>query len=113
MPHLLPIVRGIHSTLYATLLDTSVDLQTLFEKRYAAEPFVDVMPAGTHPQTRSVRGSNECRISVLRPQGGDKVVVMSAIDNLVKGASGQAVQNMNIMFDLPETSGLEAPPLLP
>lgn len=113
VPHLLPIVRGIHSTLYATLLDTSVDLQALFEERYAAEPFVDVMPSGAHPQTRSVRGSNVCRISVVRPQDGDKVVVMSAIDNLVKGASGQAVQNMNIMFGLPETSGLEAPPLLP
>ena len=113
VPHLLPIVRGIHSTLYATLLDTSVDLQAVFEKRYADEPFVDVMPAGAHPQTRSVRGSNVCRISVVRPQDGDKVVVMSAIDNLVKGASGQAVQNMNIMFGLPETAGLEAPPLLP
>mgnify|MGYP003385861976 FL=1 len=113
VPHLLPIVRGIHSTLYATLLDTSVDLQALFEERYGDEPFVDVMPPGAHPQTRSVRGSNVCRISVVRPQDGEKVVVMSAIDNLVKGASGQAVQNMNIMFGLPETSGLEAPPLLP
>ena len=113
VPHLLPIVRGIHSTLYATLLDTSVDLQALFEKRYADESFVDVMSEGAHPQTRSVRGSNVCRISVVRPQDGDKVVVMSAIDNLVKGASGQAVQNMNIMFGLPETAGLEAPPLLP
>jgi len=113
VPHLLPIVRGIHSTLYATLLDANVDLQALFEERYAAEPFVDVMPAGAHPQTRSVRGANVCRISVVRPQDGDKVVVMSAIDNLVKGASGQAVQNMNIMFGLPETSGLEVPPLLP
>ncbi|OUS09927.1 N-acetyl-gamma-glutamyl-phosphate reductase [Gammaproteobacteria bacterium 53_120_T64] len=113
VPHLLPIVRGIHSTLYATLLDTSVDLQALFEARYADEPFVDVLPAGAHPQTRSVRGSNICRISVVRPQNGDKVVVMSAIDNLVKGASGQALQNMNIMFGLPETLGLEAPPLLP
>ncbi|MEZ0151683.1 MAG: N-acetyl-gamma-glutamyl-phosphate reductase [Candidatus Reddybacter sp.] len=113
VPHLLPIVRGIHSTLYATLLDTSVDLQALFEERYADEPFVDVMPPGAHPQTRSVRGSNVCHISVVRPQDGDKVVVMSAIDNLVKGASGQAVQNMNVMFGLAETSGLEAPPLLP
>lgn len=113
VPHLLPIVRGIHSTLYATLLDTSVDLQALFENRYANEPFVDVMPPGAHPQTRSVRGSNVCRISVVRPQEGDKVVVMSAIDNLVKGASGQALQNMNIMFGLPETHGLDAPPLLP
>ncbi len=113
VPHLLPIVRGIHSTLYATLLDASIDLQALFEDRYADEPFVDVLPQGTYPQTRSVRGSNMCRIGVVRPQEGDKVVVMSVIDNLVKGASGQAVQNMNIMLGLPETCGLDAPPLLP
>lgn len=113
VPHLLPIVRGIHSTLYATLLDLDVDLQALFEERYADEPFVDVMPEGVCPQTRSVRGSNMCRISVVKPQDGDKVVVMSVIDNLVKGASGQAIQNMNILFGMPEISGLEAPPLLP
>lgn len=113
VPHLLPIIRGIHATLYATLLDTGVDLQGLYETRYRSEPFVDVMPVGSHPQTRSVRGSNICRLSVVRPQAGNKVVVMSVIDNLVKGASGQAVQNLNIMFGLPETSGLEAPPLLP
>ncbi len=113
VPHLLPIIRGIHSTLYANLTDTRVDVQALFEKRFANEPFVDVMPAGSHPQTRSVRGSNMCRIGVVRPAGGDKVVVMVVEDNLVKGASGQAVQNMNIMFGLPETRGLEAPALLP
>lgn len=113
VPHLLPIIRGIHATLYATLLDTGVDLQGLYENRYRSEPFVDVLPAGSHPQTRSVRGSNMCRLSVVRPQAGNKVVVMSVIDNLVKGASGQAVQNLNIMFGLAETSGLQAPPLLP
>jgi len=114
VPHLLPIVRGIHSTLYATLLDdTAVDLQALFEARFANEPFVDVMQQGVHPQTRSVRGSNMCRISVTRPQSGNKVVVMSVIDNLVKGAAGQAIQNMNIAFDLPETQGLDAPALMP
>ncbi len=113
VPHLLPIIRGIHATLYATLLDTGVDLQDLYERRYRSEPFVDVLPAGTHPQTRSVRGSNMCRLSVVRPQAGNKVVVMSVIDNLVKGASGQAVQNLNIMFGFPESSGLQAPPLLP
>ncbi len=113
VPHLLPIIRGIHSTLYATLNDTSVDLQALFEDRYRDEPFVDVMPAGSLPQTRTVRGSNFCRISVFRPADRDKVVVLVAEDNLVKGASGQAVQNMNLMFGLPETSGLTAPALLP
>ena len=113
VPHLLPIIRGIHSTLYATLKDQDVDLQQVFEDCFKDEPFVDVMPAGSHPQTRSVKGSNTCRISVFRPQGGDKVVVLVVEDNLVKGASGQAIQNMNIMFDLPETSGLEAPALLP
>lgn len=113
VPHLLPMIRGIHSTLYATLNTKDVDLQQLYEDCFKDEPFVDVMPAGSHPQTRSVKGSNVCRISVFCPQGGDKVVVLVVEDNLVKGASGQAIQNMNIMFGLPETSGLEAPALLP
>lgn len=113
VPHLLPIIRGIHSTLYANLLRPGVDLQQLFEERYRDEPFVDVMPAGAHPQTRSVRGSNVCRLSLVRPGGRDKVVVMAVIDNLVKGASGQAVQAMNILFDLDETLGLDMPALLP
>lgn len=113
VPHLLPIVRGIHGTLYANLLDREVDLQALYEKRFADEPFVDVLPAGTMPQTRTVRGSNLCRVSVFRPQGRDKVVVLVAEDNLVKGASGQAVQNMNLMFGFAETLGLESPALLP
>ena len=113
VPHLLPIIRGIHSTLYATLTDTGVDLQVLFENRFRDEPFVDVLPAGSHPQTRSVRGSNMCRISVVRPNNGNKVVVMVVEDNLVKGASGQAIQNMNIMFGLPEITGLLNPALLP
>ncbi len=113
VPHLLPTIRGIHSTLYAKLLDTSVDLQTLYEQRFAQEPFVDVLPAGTYPQTRSVKGTNVCRIAVARPQGRDTVVVMVAEDNLTKGASGQAIQNMNIMFGLPETAGLNQPALLP
>ncbi len=113
VPHLLPIIRGIHSTLYATLKSTDVDLQQLYEDCFQDEPFVDVMPAGSHPQTRSVKGSNTCRVSVFRPQGGDKVVVLVVEDNLVKGASGQAIQNMNILFNLPENAGLEAPALLP
>lgn len=113
VPHLLPMIRGIHSTLYATLTVKDVDLQKVYEDCFKDEPFVDVMPAGSHPQTRTVKGSNTCRISVFRPQGGDKVVVLVVEDNLVKGASGQAIQNMNILFDLPEDAGLEAPALLP
>jgi N-acetyl-gamma-glutamyl-phosphate reductase len=113
VPHLTPMIRGIHATLYARLMRKDVDLQAIFEERYASEPFVDVLPAGSHPETRSVRGANVCRIAVHRPQGGDTVVVLSVIDNLVKGAAGQAVQNMNIMFGLEETVGLNAPALLP
>lgn len=113
VPHLLPIIRGIHATLYANLVVDDCDLQGLFEERYRDEPFVDVLPAGTLPQTRTVRGANLCRIGVVRPQQRGKVVVFSIIDNLTKGASGQAIQNFNIMFGLSETLGLEAPALLP
>ena len=111
-PHLLPMIRGIHATLYAKLTK-KVDLQKLFEDRYHSEAFVDVLPAGSHPETRSVRGSNQCRIAVHQPQGSDTVVILSVIDNLVKGAAGQAVQNMNIMFGLSEGLGLNVVPLLP
>ena len=111
-PHLTPMIRGIHATLYARMI-REVDLQALYEDRYATEPFVDVLPAGSHPETRSVRGANVCRIAVHRPQGGDTAVVLSVIDNLVKGASGQAVQNMNIMFGLDENLGLQQLALLP
>ena len=113
VPHLTPMIRGIHATLYARLLDPAVDLQTLFETRYRDEPFVDVLPAGAHPETRSVRGSNICRIAVHRPQGGDTVVVLSAIDNLVKGAAGQAVQCFNLMFGFDERAALDGVPLAP
>jgi len=112
VPHLTPMIRGIHATLYARLTK-EVDVQALFEARYEGEPFVDVLPAGSHPETRSVRASNVCRIAVHRPQGGDVVVVLSVIDNLVKGAAGQAVQNMNIMFGLEETLGLDIVPVSP
>lgn len=112
VPHLTPMVRGIHATLYARL-KKDVDLQGLFESRYAGERFVDVLPAGSCPETRSVRGSNTCRIAVHRPQGSNTVVVLSVIDNLVKGAAGQAVQNLNLMFGLPESTGLEIVPLMP
>ena len=115
-PHLTPIVRGIHATLYGRIT-RELDFQALFEKRYTGEPFVDVMPAGSHPDTRSTRAANVCRIAVHRPreQGerADTVVVLSVIDNLMKGASGQAVQNMNLMFGFPETAGLELVPVVP
>jgi N-acetyl-gamma-glutamyl-phosphate reductase len=112
-PHLTPMIRGIHATLYARLTKADVDLQQLYETRYAAEPFIDVMPSGSHPDTRSVRASNVCRIAVHRPQGGDIAVILAVVDNLVKGAAGQAVQNMNLMFGLPEETGLTAPPVVP
>ncbi|MFO1322947.1 MAG: N-acetyl-gamma-glutamyl-phosphate reductase [Burkholderiales bacterium] len=112
-PHLLPMIRGIHATLYARLTKTDVDVQALFANRYAGEPFVDVMPPGSTPDTRSVRASNVARIAVHRPGNGDMLTVIVVEDNLVKGAAGQAVQNMNLMFGLPETTGLTAAPVLP
>jgi len=115
-PHLTPLIRGIHATLYARVTK-DVDFQALFEKRYANEPFVDVMPAGSHPETRSVRAANMCRLAVHRPPESAKrsgtLTVLSVIDNLVKGASGQAVQNMNLMFGFPETTGLEQVAVVP
>ncbi|MDX1696752.1 MAG: N-acetyl-gamma-glutamyl-phosphate reductase [Thiohalobacterales bacterium] len=113
VPHLTPMIRGIHATLYARLEAGDRDLQALFESRYRDEPFVDVLPAGSHPETRTVRGANHCRIAVHRPQDADTVVVLSVIDNLVKGAAGQAVQNMNVMFGLTESTGLAGVALLP
>jgi N-acetyl-gamma-glutamyl-phosphate reductase len=112
VPHLTPAIRGIHATLYGRLTK-EVDVQALYERRYTAEPFVDVLPPGSHPDTRSVRGANVCRIGVHRPSGGDTVVVLSVIDNLMKGAAGQAVQNMNLMFGLSEATGIEHVALLP
>lgn len=115
-PHLAPMIRGIHATLYARVARED-DFQSLYEKRYAGEPFVDVLPAGSHPDTRSTRASNVCRIAVHRgrqhAQRSDTLVVLSVIDNLVKGASGQAVQSMNLMFGLPETAGLGHVPVVP
>ena len=112
VPHLVPMIRGIHATLYARITKTA-DFQKIFEDRYQGEPFVDVLPTGSEPDTRSVRAANSCRIAVHRPQGGDILVVLSVIDNLVKGASGQAVQNMNIMFGLEETMGLSYVAVVP
>lgn len=115
-PHLTPMIRGIHATLYARVV-READFQALYERRYADEAFVDVLPPGSHPDTRSVRASNMCRIALHRPrqstQRSDTLVVLATIDNLVKGASGQAIQNMNIMFGLPEASALDNAPLLP
>jgi len=112
VPHLTPMIRGIHATLYARMSRT-LDLQAMYEARYAGEPFVDVLPPGSHPDTRSVRGANTCRIALHVPQQRGTAVVLSVIDNLVKGAAGQAVQNLNLMFGLPETTGLEGPALTP
>ncbi len=115
VPHLTPMIRGIHATLYARLKpgkDAS-GLQALFEQRYADEPFVDVLPAGKYPATRNVRGGNRCQIGICYLPANQMVVVMSVIDNLVKGAAGQAIQNMNIMFGLDEHAGLRTVALLP
>lgn len=112
VPHLTPMLRGIHATLYARITREE-NFQTLFERRYANEPFVDVLPPGSHPETRSVRAANICRIAVHRPQGGDTLVILSVIDNLVKGAAGQALQNMNLMFGCDECTGLSQIPVLP
>jgi N-acetyl-gamma-glutamyl-phosphate reductase len=105
VPHLVPMVRGILATVYARIT-READFQALFEERYAGEPFVDVLPPGSQPETRSVRGTNQCRIAVHRPLDGDTLVVLAVEDNLVKGAAGQAVQNMNLMFGFPEAQGL-------
>lgn len=126
VPHLLPIIRGIHATVYVRLTDAGMqaDLQTLYETRYADEPFVDVLPKGSHPETRSVRASNFMRIALHRPpvapagsgekpKPGNLLTLLVVEDNLVKGASGQAVQVMNLLFDLPETMGLELVPVMP
>ena len=113
VPHLVPMIRGIEATLYGQLNDTSVDLTRLYQERYAGEPFVDVMPEGSHPDTRSVRGSNTVRIACHRPQNGNTAVILVVEDNLIKGAAGQAIQNMNLMFGFEETEGLKAAALWP
>jgi N-acetyl-gamma-glutamyl-phosphate reductase len=114
VPHLVPMIRGIHATLYAELNNPGVDLQALYQQRYRDEPFVDVLPAGSHPDTRSVRGANACQIAVHRPHGRPStVVVLSVIDNLVKGAAGQAVQCLNAIYGWEETLGLRIVGLYP
>jgi len=113
VPHLTPMIRGIHATLYAQSDVGLSELQALYEQRYQDEVFVDVLPQGSHPDTRNVRGSNNCQISLHQPQGGKTIVVLSVIDNLVKGAAGQAVQNMNLMFGLQEDLSLRIVALYP
>jgi N-acetyl-gamma-glutamyl-phosphate reductase len=113
VPHLLPIVRGIHTTLYVDLKQQDTDVQGLFEAHYANEPFVDVLEPNSYPETRTVRGSNQCRIAIHKPGNGKKVVILVVEDNLTKGASGQALQCMNIMFGLDEDVGLTMPALMP
>ena len=112
VPHLAPMVRGIHATLFARLIDASVDLQGLFRECYQDEPFVVLTSGDYEPETRHVAGTNRCEVDVTRPEG-DTVVVTVAIDNLVKGASGQAIQAMNLMYGLAETMGLENPAVIP
>lgn len=106
VPHLVPMIRGILATVYARITKET-DFQALYEKRYAAEPFVDVLPPGSQPETRWVRGTNQCRLAIHRPLDGDTLVVVAVEDNLVKGAAGQAVQNMNLMFGFPETRAID------
>lgn len=112
VPHLVPMVRGIHATIYVRLTGRT-DPQELLSAYYADEAFIDVMPPASHPDTRSVRGSNFCRIAVHQPVLSDRVVVLSVIDNLIKGGAGQAIQNMNLMFGLPEASGLSGTAISP
>lgn len=115
VPHLVPMIRGIHSTLYATIRPDArdTDFQRLYEDYFRNEPFVDVMPAGSMPETRSVRASNQLRIAIHRPGGGNLLVILVVEDNLVKGAAGQGVQCMNIMFGLDESMGLKQVPVMP
>lgn len=114
-PHLIPMSRGMLATTYVKLADgkTAEDLHKTLADRYATETFVTVLPYKTAPQTRHVRGSNYVQIGVFADRIPGRAIVVSAIDNLVKGASGQAIQNMNVMLGLPETMGLEALPVFP
>ncbi|WP_234857306.1 N-acetyl-gamma-glutamyl-phosphate reductase [Acinetobacter junii] len=114
VPHLVPMIRGMLSTIYVDLTEQGqqLDIQALYEDFYKNERFVDVMPANSSPETRSVRGANELRIALYRLQE-NKLIILVAQDNLVKGAAGQAIQNMNLMFNFDEVAGLEGIGLLP
>ena len=120
VPHLTPMIRGIHATLYGQLVSLGLgakisleEIQLLYEQRYQDEMFVDILPLGSIPDTRNVRGSNNCQISIFQPQGQQTIVVLSVIDNLVKGAAGQAIQNMNLMCGLKEDLSLKVIALYP
>ena len=113
VPHLIPMIRGIEATIYVDLLDSNVDIQSYFENAYKNEEFVKILPKGAYPETRSVKSSNYCQISIEYIEHSNKLVIMSVIDNLVKGAAGQAIQNMNLMFGLNEQEGLRQVGLLP
>jgi len=114
-PHLIPMNRGILSTMYVKLSgkNTADDLRTTLLKAYEHEPFVHVLPAGVTPSTHQVRGTNDCVIGVFADRIPGQAILVSVIDNLVKGASGQAVQNMNVMCDFPETTGLQLTAVFP
>lgn len=113
VPHLAPMTRGIHATLFAKMTKSEVDVATLYSSRYRDEAFVLMTTGQYDPETRHVGGTNRCEMSVTRPGGGDTVVITAAIDNLVKGAAGQAIQVMNIMLGEPETLGLTSPAVVP
>src|SRR4030043_2128798 len=115
VPHLIPIDRGILTTLYVILAKKmkTEEALNIFERYYEKEPFVRICQKGKIPNTKNVRGSNYCDIGVKVNEGDGRLVVVTAIDNLVKGASGEAVQNMNIMLGYPETMGLDVVPLWP
>ena len=108
-PHLLPINRGILATLYADLVDEQLDvadIKNIYKQTYENEPFIKLLKSGVYPQLKNLERTNACHINIFKPPASKKIIIQSAIDNLVKGASGQAVQNMNLLFDLPETMGL-------
>ena len=113
VPHLLPMIRGIEATIYADLLESDVDVRPYFENAYQNEEFVKILPEGTYPETRSVRSSNYCQLAIQYVEHSNKLIIMSVIDNLVKGAAGQAIQNMNLMFGIDEKTGLSQVGLLP
>ena len=113
VPHLLPMIRGIEATIYVDLLDSDIDVRSYFKNAYQNEEFVKILPEGIYPETRSVRSSNYCQLAIQYVEHSDKLIIMSVIDNLVKGAAGQAIQNMNLMFGIDEKTGLSQVGLLP
>lgn len=113
VPHLVPMIRGIFATIYVDLIDDNTDVQAVFASAYEDENFVNLLPPSSTPETRNVKASNFCQIAVQKIPNSNKLVILSVIDNLIKGASGQAVQNMNILFNFDENLGLKQIGLLP